>query len=136
MPSQAVFAAVMARLESNWDETPITDPNGGGRVPARNTPYLTVEFPIANEEQLTVGSPGHNVFREEGAFRIVLSVPIGHKLTPFNAWIDELRTVFRAQSFAGVETWGAAPAITNTRSANGAYFELSFSVPYRFDFLA
>lgn len=136
MASQAVFAAVMTRLEANWDETPITDANGGGRVPARNTPFLSVEFPIASEQQLTVGAPGHNVFREEGAFRIVLSVPIGHKLTPFNGWIDTLRTVFRAQSFGGVETWGAAPAITNARSANGAYYELSFAVPYRFDFFA
>ncbi|MCW6509821.1 phage tail terminator-like protein [Lichenifustis flavocetrariae] len=136
MASQAVFDAVMARLEANWDQTPITDANGGGCVPARNTPFLSVEFPIANEEQLTVGSPRHNVFREEGAFRIVLSVPIGHRLTPFNAWVDALRSVFRGQTFAGVTTWGAAPSITNARSVNGAYYELSFSVPYRFDFLA
>lgn len=136
MASEAVFNAVMARLQANWVATPVTDPNGGGRVPARNTSFLSVEFPIANEQQLTVGAPGQNVFREEGAFRIVLSVPVGHKLTPFNGWIDTLRTLFRAKSFDGVETWGAAPSITNARSANGAYYELSFSVPYRFDFLA
>lgn len=135
MASQAAAAAVLACLEANWDKTPITDANAGGRVPARNTPYLSLEFPVATEEQLTIGSPGSNWFREEGAFRIVLSIPTGHKLSPFDTWLDALRAAFRSKSFDGVETWGAAPSITNGRSANGAYYELSFSVPYRFDFL-
>jgi hypothetical protein len=139
MASKLVMDAVEARLAANWTNTPIDLPNLTGAVPAAGTPFLALEYPVANEEQISVGSPGANVFRESGAFRITLSIPIGAgRVDPvtgqdYVGWLDALRAIFRGQTFAGVKTWAPSPVTINDKSDDGAFFVLSFAVPYYAD---
>jgi hypothetical protein len=139
MASAAVMAAVDSVIAANWTHTPVFAPNVTGSVPADNTAFLTVTYPVAIEAQKSFGAPGSNTFREEGAFRIVLSVPIGTAVnptaTPWATWIDELRALFRGKTFSGVTTFEAAPARITDSSDDGAYFEMSISVAYWFDVL-
>lgn len=140
MASMLVMNAVEARLAANWPNSPpIVLPNKASSVPDDGSAFLTLEYPIANEEQISVGSPGANVFRETGAFRLTLSIPIGvGRVDPATSqdmvgWMDALREVFRGQTFSGVKTWAPSPIATNDKSDDGAYFELSFATPYYFD---
>jgi hypothetical protein len=140
MASMLVMNAVEAQLAANWPNAPaIILPNKASLVPADGSAFLTLEYPIANEEQISVGSPGANVFRETGAFRLTLSVPIGAGRIDKNTgqdvvgWMDALRAAFRGQTFSGVKTWAPSSVATNDKSDDGAYYELSFAVPYYAD---
>lgn len=134
MASAAVASAVAARIASGWTRCPVVHPNTAP-APAQDA-WLAVEYPVAGETQVTVGAPGDNVFREEGAIRFVLFIPRGAGLAPFDAWLDEVRALFRARSFAGVTTFAPSPAVLDDRSEQGGYWALSCAVPYQFDLFA
>lgn len=135
MASKAVMDAVAARVAAGWSRTPVTIPNVDATVPSDASAFLTVEFPVANETQMSVGAPGANVFREEGAIRFSLSMPVGRGFNPWLGYMDELRSLFRDQTFAGVDTFETPPPSID-RSADGAYREMSFSVAYQYDIFA
>ena len=136
MSSASVMSAVAARLAANWTHTPVIGPNIGGTVPADGSAFLALTFPVSNEAMISTGSPGSNVYREDGAFRLVLSVPVGLGLDPYLAWIDELRTLFRTATFDGVLTWEAPPAAIDDEADAGGYLRLSVAIPYQFDIFA
>jgi hypothetical protein len=136
MASQAVTDAVLSRLAANWTRTPIVPPSTRSDTPAAGTPFLAVQFPFSREEQVTVGTPGANVFREEGAIRLVLAVPRNVGLSAYLGWVDELRALFRAKSFTPVKTWAPSPPVIDDAIEAGPYVLLSFAVPYYADILA
>lgn len=139
MASLAVTTAFDAMIAANWTHTPVKALNDIGKVPDDGSAFLTVTYPVAVETLISVGVPGANLYREEGAARVALAIPVGQGVspaaTPWAQRIDTLRAAMRGQTFAvgaGV-TWEASPPIFNDDSDDGAYFELSFAVPYRFD---
>ncbi len=133
MASAAVTAAVKARLATEWTRTPIFHPNEQPQVPADGTPFLSVQYPLAMEEQMSIGAPGNNVWREEGAIRFVLAIPRGAGIDDYSGWIDELRASFRGKIFSGVHTFEASPAVLDDRNEDGKYWALSCAVTYHFD---
>lgn len=136
MASRAVMDAVEARVAAYWAaRTPIFGTNQQGSVPNDGSPFLQIEFPVADEEQITIGAPGANVFRETGAFRVVLSAPIGAGRDPYADWMDGLRAFVRGKQFGAVNTWAPSPVATNDQSDDGAYFLLSFATPFYADLL-
>lgn len=141
MASKLVMDAVEAQLSAAWaniaPDIPTVLPNARtGAAPSDASAFLTLEYPVANEEQISIGSPGSNVFREFGAFRMFLSVPIGYGLNPWAGYLDALRAAFRGQSFGGVKTLASSPMATNDKSDDGNYFIVSTAVAYYFDILA
>lgn len=141
MASYAVVEAFKTMIEAAWPHTPIEWPNEKGAVPGDNAAFLTVTFPVAKEDQASTGAPGANLYREEGAAHICLAIPLGIGINPDDApWavrIDALRAALRGQTFAGSAgvTWAASPPFANKDSDRGAFFEMSFAVPYRYDVL-
>lgn len=135
MASKLVVDAVENRLAAMWSHTPVIGLNTVGETPADGTSFLTVQYPVATEEPASVGSPGSNVFREEGGFWLVLSVPRGQGLGVPMTWIDELRAMFRAKQFGGVNCVGASPAYQDDNIENGAYVRLSSVITYYADIL-
>lgn len=139
MASYAVVDAFTIMIEAAWPHSPIMGLNDSCKVPSDNSAFLTVTFPVATEEQASVGAPGANIYREEGAAHVCLAIPIGLGINPPESpWaqrIDVLRAALRGRTFAegaGV-TWEASPPVVNEQSDRGAYFEMSFAVPYRYD---
>ena len=130
--------AVIARLSPVWEAMcpgcEFITPNGTGSVPEDGLQFLTITFPVSDEEMKTVGDPGNNTFREEGAFRVVLAAPIGTGLDPWTGYIDQLRTLFRAKVFDGITCFEATPAAIDDGSDQGGYIRLSFAVSYKFDY--
>lgn len=139
MASFAVTSAVDALIAANWTHTPIRERNAKAKIPADGAAFLVVSFPFATETPISIGAPGANIYREEGAFRIALFIPIGRGVNPPEApWaqrLDTLRAALRGQIFAGGAgvIWEAPPPIVNDDNDNGSYYELSFAVPYRYD---
>ncbi|WP_316234666.1 phage tail terminator-like protein [Bradyrhizobium sp. SZCCHNR1020] len=136
MASLAVMDAVDARLAANWTRCAIVADDTTGQGPADGSPYLTVEYPVAREEQITVGSPGANVFRETGVIRLVLVQQTGTGRRQPVQWMDELRALFRSTLFSGVTTFAPSPAIVDPANYAGGKFKVSCAVPYYFDLFA
>jgi hypothetical protein len=133
MAGKVVIDAVSARLAANWTLTTIIDDDSSGLGTGDGSPYVAVEYPVSVENQITIGAPGNNVFRESGAFRIVLVSPTGTGLSQPLAWIDLLRAIFRGKQFSGVTTYAPSPGIVDNSNYVGGKFIISCSVPYFVD---
>ena len=137
MASAAVVSAIETLLAANWSYCPIIVPNDVAKVPDDGSAILLLEFPVASENQISLGTPGTRVFREEGAFLLTLCIPIGIGLdpasSPWSTRLDALRAVFRGKQFSGVNTLAPSPPFTNDESDRGAYFELSVATPFYYD---
>jgi hypothetical protein len=135
MASKTVKDAVAARAASVWPHTPIRVTNTTAAVPEDLGAFLIVQFHAADENQITIGQPGNNKFREQGGIRFILCIPIGSGTDPWDARIDQLRSDFRAKQFGTptVTTWAASPPVDNDQSDYESYFEIAFVVPYFFD---
>lgn len=136
MAGAAVVSAVGAMLAANWTTTPIIDADATDAGPADGSAYVTIEYPVAQENQITIGSPGNNVFRETGAFRIVLNSPSGQAATNALTLIDQLRAIFRGKQFSGVTTFAPSPGVINNSNYQAGRFIMSCAVPYQFDLFA
>lgn len=132
MASVAVCDAVEGYLAENWTGKVVGVTSEDQNPPPAGSDFVEVEYPFANEEQASVGSPGANRWREEGAFRIVACIWRDKSRRDGLEAVDQLRDLFRGKAFSGVETSAPSPATLIER--NGNYLRYSFAVPYRFDF--
>ena len=133
MASAAVIAAVEARVATYWSATPYVGLNTTGDVPADGSAFLTIQYPLANAAQISVGSPGAEVFREEGAVRFVLSIPRGSGVSSWQTLLEALLANFRAKKFAGMQTFAPTSPVFDDSNDNGNYEKLSSALPYYAD---
>jgi hypothetical protein len=134
MASASVKAAVEARL-ATWpglSAFPFFDENDAAPLPS--TQYLTVEYPLANEDRINIGARPA-IFRETGAIRFVFHVLSMSGLNDAIAAVDTLRDWFREQQFGGVSTFEAAPAAFDKSNRSGTFYLLPFVVTYQFDLI-
>lgn len=135
MAHSTVVAAVEARLDELWSRCPVLDENSLGETPHDGSPFLMLQFPFSTSERVSFGDPGNNVYRESGAFRLVLQTERGSGAVTGRQWADELADMFRGKHFGGVETFAPSSASSDDTNENGNYYTLAVAVPYRFDFL-
>ena len=141
MASLAVINAVEARLAALWTPLalcPVIGVNLQAQAPADGSPFLQVQYPIANGEQISIGAPGTNVFRETGAIRFVFATQRLAGLQTGLGWCDTLSAIFRGKKFnangsANVNTWAPSSPIVDNNNDDGNYWLLSFVVPYYID---
>lgn len=133
MASEAVVNAVEGRLVANWTRCPINGLVHKSERTDESASFLQVQYPVANEDQISVGAPGANIWREEGAFRLVLLMNRDEERSTMLQWADELRALFRGKHFDGVETFAPSPPTIDDRNDEGNFFVLSIAVPYQFD---
>src|SRR5215831_17312577 len=134
MASAIVKTAVEARLAS-WpgiSAFPFFDENDAAPLPP--TQYLTIEYPIANEDRINIGARPA-IFRETGAIRFVFHILSMSGLNDTITIVDTLRDFFREQQFGGVSTFEAPPAAFDKSNRSGAFYLLPFVVTYRFDLI-
>jgi hypothetical protein len=133
MASGTVKAAVEARL-AGWSQIgsyPFFDENDV--APAPQTQYLTIEYPVANEDRITVGARPA-IFRETGSIRFVMHIQNMSGLTAAMVDFDTLRDRFREQTLSpGIDTFEAPPAVFDPNNRRGAFYLLASVVTYRFD---
>ncbi len=137
MPADAMDE-INGLVAVSWAHTPIVDdPNISGALPADGSAYLTIEYPLASEEMMTIGAPGANIFRDSGAARFVLSIPAGKGINdasaPWKTRLNELRAALRCKESNGVKTWEPSPVTFGGSSDDGAYYELTFALEFQLD---
>jgi hypothetical protein len=133
MARKAVVDAVEARLATLWNGPRVVGLNTFGEAPEDGSAFVVVQYPVANEEQITVGAPGNNIFREEGAIRFVINAVRGSGQTQALLWADELAALFRAKEFDGVRTFAPDSPAIDDRNDEGNYYSLAIVVPYWHD---
>jgi hypothetical protein len=135
MASQTVIDSVTARLVSNWSHTTIVYPNTLGLVPEDGSPFLELLFPVSTEDQYSMGAPT-NYYEELGGFRFCLFLPVGVTInppqTPWMTRLESLMSAFRGVRFDGIECLGFVGPTFRDDSDEGAYYEISFTVSYRY----
>lgn len=141
MARLAVMTAFRARLAANWDTSKalIIEANEEGQIPLQPVPWIMLQFPTALEEPKSVGSPGSNVYREDGAARIVIAVPRGRSTVIAETLADELATMFRAvppSAMDGVETFGVNGPHEADINDDGRNYAVSISIAYTHDIFA
>ena len=134
MARSEVVDAVRDRLTANWTRTSVFDENSQGSTPADGSAYLDIQFPFSTNQRITFGAPGNNVYREEGAFRLLLNMQRGTGGDTGREWADELAALFLGKHFDGVETFAPDSASSDDANENGQYFTYAVAVPYRFDY--
>lgn len=134
MPSPYVYEKVHARLGtwSSLAQCPLAETNMP--APSPQASFIEVEFPLSHNDQVSVGRPA--IFREDGAFRLVLHVKLNAGLADAMTWVGELLTLFGSQVFDGIETFAADPPPFDDNNRRGAHYLLPIVVPYKYDVIA
>lgn len=125
--------AIEARLRTFWaDRTAIYTANDGQQEQPQDgeTSFITLQFPVADVRRWSVGD---RYYREEGGFRIVLSVPQGTGKSQIRTWGEELANLFRDRKFDGVETQVPSSPQIDDREDAGGYFVAYVVFPYTFN---
>lgn len=133
MASQAVINAVESGQLSLWSHMPIIGWVRRDERTDESASFLQVQYPVANEEQITIGAPGANVWREEGVIRLVLLMNRDEDRATILQRADELRSLFRGKEFGGVQTFAPSPPAIDDNNDDGNFLRLSIAVPYQFD---
>lgn len=136
MARKAVIDAVEARLAAEWThsvECPIRGAYSISETPADASNFLLVQYPMANETPISVGSPGSNVFREEGVFRVMLHYARYDDIETALEWIEEIATIYRGQSFDGVMCHEVDSPPLDDRTEEGNYLLFPVAVVYDHD---
>lgn len=134
MPSLEVSQAFETRL-AGWTSIgacPFVDVNKVDATPAK-PPFIELTFPVSTARIITPGV--RYVERESGAARFVITEAAFSQnwKTRLLGWAEEIRTLFRAQVFAGVETFEASPPAIDDRNRGGNKFSVAVVVAYKFD---
>lgn len=144
MPMADVVSLVEDHLDENWTYCPVRGfADDSGSTPADGTAYLEVQYPFSRSDQISVGAPGNNMFREEGGIRFLLNMPrdaTGRAAALTQA--DTLASLFRARQFGasgslvGMQTWSPSSPVIDDATDDGNYLVLAIVVPYQANFLA
>lgn len=131
MADAVVLAAVRARQEANWTTAPVVYPNEPFPLPGNGSPFVQVDFPLAESDQASLGAPGANKFRDRGTIRFIVNTETGRGPDLALQYVGQIADLFRAQVFGGVITYAPSPPIY--LGAEGMYAAWSTSVPYKYD---
>lgn len=135
MASKAVVDAVEARIAGLWagpSKPPVVGMNLTGKAP-NATDFIVIQYPVGAAEQITVGAPGANVWRETGVIRIVINAQRGKGMADALQWADELAGVLRGKAFAGVQTFAPSPPTIDDDNDQGNFFRVTFGCEYQHD---
>lgn len=135
----AVVRAISNRVDLGFDGCARRDLNVSGITDADNGAFVLVEYPVANSEQLSFGAPGQNIWREEGAFRVVIVEQRGVGVEGALAWADKLARLFRGiqilEPDCTIHCWAPSSPILDESNEDGSFFLVSFAVPYSADII-
>ena len=130
MAHKAVEEAVEARLRASWTASAIFSENEEATAPGDGSAFVTVQFPLSETRRWPVSD---RLYREEGRFRLVMSIPAGTGKAMLRDWGGQLAALFRDVTFDGVSCQvPGSPATID--DGGGGYFVAAFTVPFTFNF--
>jgi len=138
MAHLSVINAVTERVAANFTHCPVFGENSNEDTPADGSSFLQIQFPFSNTEWIEVEGPDGSVFREEGAFRFVLSVPrfSADATVTGRQWLGELAQLFTGVVFDGVQTFAPDSPVADDNNDDASYYRLSMAVAYHYHFVS
>lgn len=127
MAHLSVVQSVENRIRANFTRCPILVENSNEETPDDAASWILIDFPWSRSEWVTAEE-----FEEEGGFRVMLAVAAGAGAHEGRAWLEEISTLFRGQSFDGIQCYSPQSPVTSDRNDAANYFRLEITVPYRF----
>lgn len=137
MAHAIVCDTVEAHLAAQWahPDIPIVGQNADGSAPTDGSSFLKVDFPWCKARPISIGSPGSNVHREEGGFRVIIYTPKGTGADVPRTWSAEIESMFRGRDLGnGLVCFSPATA-NDDQDNSGNYFVTAVAVLYEFDIL-
>ena len=137
MAQGAVISAVEGKLGEPLPgvltDMPVVGVLTPNNRPAGAAAFLLVQYPVTNAQQITIGAPGDNVWRDEGVFTVTVHQPKA-KFAMALQQADAIASLFRGQYFGGVQCWAPQSARFDDENDKGLYTVASVAVPYWFDY--
>jgi hypothetical protein len=131
MASAAVEELVESYLRDNWSGAPIFVENTEGETPSDGSPFLLLQYPMANTERVTLSDP---CYSETGTVHISINVARGDGTATIRQFGAEIAALLRDKKL-GQLTYGVpSEPFTDDTSDEGMYFRGSMYVPYVFYF--
>lgn len=130
MAHKQVEIAVEARLRAHSPVAAVFVENVIAEPPADGSGYIVLQFPVASVERWPVNE---RVYRETGAFRMVLHVPRGTGTDAIRDYGEQLAEIFCDQTFDGVQCRVPGPPFVDD-SPEGSLIWASIVCPYDFTF--
>lgn len=131
MAQPGVVTAVEARLGEEFAGAAVISANTERETPTDGSPYLLVQYPVAEVERLSVSD---RYYQEKGGFRVVIHATRDGGLTEAVDIGDQVAALFRDQKFGGVECRVPSSPLIHDDNEEGMYFVTSVVVPYVFNF--
>ena len=104
-----------------------------GARPAGSAAFLLVQYPVTNSQQITIGAPGDNWWRDEGVFTVTVHQPKA-KFALALQQADAVANLFRGQYFDGVQCWAPQSARFDDENDKGLFYVASIATPYWHDY--
>ncbi len=137
MSSAHVASKVRARLAARWTTTTIVPDIwllNDSAPPTGVFYWVACDFGVGGfEDQITIGAPGNNVFREDGTFQIHVFGLAGNGETNLREYADTIRGIFRAADFDGIRCYGADPPAIGFGHEDGRWLRATIAVDYEYD---
>jgi hypothetical protein len=132
MASDAVFTAIRTFLEANWSATPLAWPNEHFDPP-KQAAWVAVEVEGDLLNQIEIGAPGQNAWREEGALLLHVFVPVGTGSLVARQHAKALANLFRGVTTGFVVFGNASIGVGGPGDEDGLWWELPVSIGWHYD---
>lgn len=130
-----VVQAVDAWLQARWNSADgeiVKLADNDGMIPSGNS--LQVIYPVSDEQQASVGSPGDNFYRITGVFTVIVRTPRGQGLEEVLTLADKVSAIFRGKRLAPhLMCWETNVNTVTGAMARGAHETVMVAVRYKHD---
>ena len=133
-------AAILARLQALGPQIPLQlDNNTPIETPEPPAPWMFLVFLGSAPVTATIASAGAHLHREFGSFQVNVFVPHGTGTTAIDAYVQQIKGLFRATNFSGVFCDQEEPRDELVDSPrpdtipDGVWFGITVTVAFRHD---
>jgi hypothetical protein len=141
MSDETVYAAIQARLASDWTATPVAYENDVFRVPAPPSPWLLVEITGLMTEQVSIGAGSRNAnrWREDGQLWLHLFVPVSTGSLTARALLRQAVDLFRGTDLGAITFMSAHVGVGESAQPDqrgvrdGMWWRLSAAIDWQRD---
>jgi len=130
-------ALIRSTLDTGWATTEKRYPNEDINPPRNKdgaaAPFVLLEFLDAADEQMSIGSPGNNLFRRSGTCFVHVLVPRGTGDGTALLYAQDIGALFRGRDLGGVTCEGASIGGGGPGDDTGNYWRRSVAIDFWFD---
>lgn len=136
MTTYAPYDALRRRLETNWTTTPIGWVSENFKPPNPPVAFIMADVISMPTNQITIGAPGNNLFREVGALSIAVYYPANKGTDVPRQYATTLASLFRAVDFEGVSCKSPTIQRGQMDDTEGIWYRIDVFCPFHYDLYA